>query len=173
MWWIYVSRFVCSSLFLFFLFVPDLAFLPVAETSRLIRLGFRRVIIPDDTGFRFTIGWMASDLGGIPRGGAGLREEKSRERLNGEGGGLPFLLGLQDSMRILDGRSIRRNEAADHNGKVAGWSAAANAIYGERRNKRGVEEEKGEALFCTWCVRYVCTCIFLLPFVREGARAGG
>lgn len=168
-----MSRFVCSSLFLFFLFVPDLAFLPVAETSRLIRLGFRRVIIPDDTGFRFTIGWMASDLGGIPRGGAGLREEKSRERLNGEGGGLPFLLGLQDSMRILDGRSIRRNEAADHNGKVAGWSAAANAIYGERRNKRGVEEEKAEALFCTWCVRYVCTCIFLLPFVREGARAGG
>lgn len=90
MWWIYVSRFVCSSLFLFFLFVPDLAFLPVAETSRLIRLGFRRVIIPDDTGFRFTIGWMASDLGGIPRGGAGLREEKSRERLNGEGGAFLF-----------------------------------------------------------------------------------
>lgn len=74
-------------------------------------------------------------------------------------------------MRILDGRSIRRNEAADHNGKVAGWSARY--IRGGRRGGiKEEEEEKGEALFCTWCVRYVCTCIFLLPFVREGARAG-
>lgn len=50
---------------------------------------------------RFSVHDWMDDLGGIPRGGArGLREEKSRERLNrgtggGREGGLPFLQEIQ------------------------------------------------------------------------------
>lgn len=127
----------------------------------------------------FTIGWMASDLGGIPRGGS-CASRKNRgnavEWAEGVGGRegkgrLPFLLGLQDSMRILDGR-IRRNEAADHNGKVAGRSANDGEcdIYGRGRNKRGEERKKRRSsLYTVRAIRV--RCIFLLPFVREGARA--
>lgn len=115
----------------------------------------------------------------FPAEGVALRGKIAGTRLNGRrewGGGegkgrLPFLLGLQDSMRILDGR-IRRNEAADHNGKVAGRSANDGEcdIYGRGRNKRGEERKKRRSsLYTVRAIRV--RCIFLLPFVREGARA--
>lgn len=112
------------------------------------------------------------DLGGIPRGGArGLREEKSRERLNrGTEGGRPsFSPG--DSMRILDGRSIRRNEAADHNGKVAGWSARYIRGGRERRNKRGGGRERRGALL--YVVRAIRVHVYFSPSLCSRGRTRG
>ena len=118
---------------LFHLFVAR--FLLVAETSQLIRLGFRCVIIRDDTGFVERLDGLWPRRNSLRRNAA----EKSRERLNEA-----FSTGAVDSMRILAGR-ICETRMRMIMAKVAGSrSRAKRRMWCENKKRKKKERKKEE-----------------------------